>query len=227
MKDVKVFNEVAFANEDKNGNRYLNLKLRQSMDNDKGGNAYLASTFNQEGKVSHFTRIGMDKAKSGPNEGKSEFERLAAAAGWNAVLVKNVENEFDRVVNNESGKERIVHALDNQALTVQGYPSKEDLENKVSQTVYYRDYKHQITNNMLKTKDGYVENPEKRSAHFGKIEDTVTPYPDFDPDVNAQKVAQRKELMQAAKLADKLQQPQAAAAGNAKQGPEVDMGDIL
>lgn len=201
MKDIKAFNEVAFANTDKDGNRHLNLKMRQAMDNVKGGNAYLATTFNQDGKPYHMVRIGMDEAKSGPNEGKSEFQRLAETSGWDYATVRAVEDSFDDRAASENGKDRLVPELENKALSVKGFPSAEDLKAKNSQTVYYRDYKHQITSDTVKRDGRYVDNPEKRSAHFGKIEDTVSPYLDFDPEANAAAVKQRKELRQAAKIA--------------------------
>lgn len=231
MKDVKAFNEVAFANTDKDGNRYLNLQMRQSMDNEKGGNAYLVTTFNQEGKPYHMVRIGMDEAKSGPNEGKSEFQRLAAAAGWDYATVQAVEQSFDERAAAEDGKGRLVPELENKAMTVKGFPTADDLKNKNSQTVYYRDYKRQITSDTIQRDGSYVDNPEKRSAHFGKIEDTVTPYPDFNPEVNETAIKDRKELREAAKIADLYgQQAQTQAAvptnpSNNKDG--VDVADIL
>lgn len=226
MRDIKVFNEVAFANVDKNDNRYMNMKMRQSMDNPKGGNAYLVTTFTQDGKPNHFVRVGMDKAKTGPNAGSSEFERLAEASGWDAETVASVEADFDSIAAKEAGKDRIIKALDNKPMTVKGYPSKEDLEQKNSQTVYYRDYKRQIANDTLKKGDQYIENPEKRTAHFGKIEDTITPYADFDVKENDAQLKERKEMQQAAKLAGKLDNPRTEVGSPSTPSAKKESADV-
>lgn len=206
MRDVKIFNEIAFANYDEKRDKYsLNMKLRQSMDNEKGGDGFVATTLTQEGKPYNFVRVGLDKAKSGPNEGKSEFDRLADAAGWDPKVVEEVNANYKEWAKSESGKDRVVEPLSNAAATIKGFPTKDDLKNKNKQTLYYRDYEFKITNDQIQDENkNYVDNPDKRSAHFGNIEETVTPYPDFDPEANASKVAERKEQRKAVALANKI-----------------------
>lgn len=205
MRDVKVYNEIAFANYDDKRDKYsLNMKLRQSMDNDKGGNGFVASTYTQQGKPYNFVRVGLDKAKSGPHAGESEFDRLAEAAEWDSDVVEEVNAHYKEWAHAETGKEHVVEPLTNASATIKGYPSGDDLKNKEKQTLYYRDYKSNLTNDTIKEGDSHKPNPEKRSAHFGNIEDTVSSYPDFDPDVNAEKVAERSEKRKVLQLADKL-----------------------